>query len=452
MAVRASATIAPGPRGAPVFGSARALHRDPLGTLERARREFGDVVRLALAPGVTRHALFHPEAVRRVLASEADGYRKDSRVAQELRWTFGDGLFNSQDDRWRSQRRLIQPLFTRQRIAGYADLMAEEAAALVARWQRHAHDREAVDVHAEMARLTLRVLGRLLFGSDMERALPVVAWTFPLLGDHARARAIAPLALPRGWPTPANRRAERARRTLHEVCDDLIARRRAASGDAEDLLTLLVAARDRGELVEDDEIRDQILIFLFAGHDTTALALAFSLHLLGRHPAVQRRLREEVDGVLGDRLPGAADEARLPYAAMVLKEAMRLYPPAWGLARRTASGDRIGGYELPPGENVILSQWVTHRHPDVWADPLRFDPERFTTAAEAERPSHAYFPFGGGPRACIGRRFSMLEAAIALAVIVQSFEVTAVSERVALAPQLTLHPAGAVPCMLASRG
>jgi cytochrome P450 len=449
--MKASAMIAPGPRGAPVIGVARALRRDPLGTLERARREHGDVVRLVVGPRVTRHALFHPEAVRHVLASQADGYRKDSRVAQELRWTFGEGLLNSQDECWRDQRRLIQPLFTRPRIAGYADVMADEAAALVARWRRHVDIGQAVDVHAEMSRLTLGVLGRVLFGSDMERALPVVAWTFPVLGDRARARAIAPVRLPRGWPTPVNRRARRARRTLHRVCDDLIAGRRAAGGGAEDLLALLVAARDRGDILDDAEIRDQLLIFLFAGHDTTALALTFALHLLGRHPAVQQRLREEV-GALGDRLPGAVDEARLPYVAMVLKEAMRLYPPAWGLSRRTAGGDRIGGYDIPPGENVILSQWVTHRHPEIWPDPSRFDPERFTPAREAERPRHAYFPFGAGPRACVGQRFSLLEAAIAIAVIVQNFEVTAMSEGVALAPQLTLHPAGAVPCTLRSRG
>jgi cytochrome P450 len=191
--MKGSATIAPGPRGAPVIGLARALRRDPLGTLERARRAHGDVVRLVVGPHVTRHALFHPEAVRHVLACEADGYRKDTRVAEELRWTFGDGLFNSQDERWRRQRRLIQPLFTRPRIAGYTDAMADEAAALVTRWRRRSAIGQAVDLHAEMSRLTLRVLGRLLFGSDMERALPVVAQTFPVLGERALARATAPV-------------------------------------------------------------------------------------------------------------------------------------------------------------------------------------------------------------------------------------------------------------------
>jgi cytochrome P450 len=444
--------IAPGPRGAPVIGSARQLRRDPLGTLERARRQHGDVVRLVLGPGVTRHAVFHPIAVHRVLAGEADGYRKDSRLGQELLWTLGDGLLNSQDERWLRQRRFVQPLFTRRRIAGYADSMAEEAAGLVGQWRRYADHGRAVDVHAEMSRLTLRVLGRLLFGADLERVVPVVAWSLPVLGDYTRRRGIAPVRLPRGWPTPVNRRALRARRAVYRVCDELIAARRAAREGDDDLLTLLVEARDRGEILDDDEIRDQLLIFLFAGHETTALALTFALYLLGRHPDAQRRVHDEVDRLLGDRLPGAGDLDGLEYTAMVLKEAMRLYPPAWALPRRCARGDRIGGYDIKPGEDIILSQWVTHRHPDVWEHPGRFEPERFTREREAGRPRSAYFPFGAGPRACIGQHFALLEAAIALAVIVHSYELASTSADLRLAPQITLHPAGPVPCRLVPRG
>jgi cytochrome P450 len=447
-----SARIAPGPRGAPVIGSARRLRRDPLGTLERARREHGDVVRLALGPGITRHAVFHPEAVHRVLAGAADGYRKDSRAGNELRWALGDGLLNSQDERWLRQRRLIQPLFTRRRIAGYAESMAVEAAGLVARWRPYADSGRSIDLHAEMSRLTLRVLGRLLFGADLERAIPVVAWTFPVLGEHARRRTIAPLPIPRAWPTPANRRALRARRAAHEVCDELIAARRAARDGGDDLLTRLVEARDRNEIPDDGEIRDQLLIFLFAGHDTTALALTFGLHLLGRHPDAQRRLHDEVDRLPGGRPPGADDLDRLEYAVMVLKEAMRLYPPAWALPRRCVGGDRIGGFDIPPGEDIILSQWVTHRHPDVWDEPARFEPERFTREREAARHRHAYFPFGAGPRACIGQHFALLEAAVALAVIMRSYEVATTGADVRLAPQITLHPAGPVPCRLTPRG
>jgi cytochrome P450 len=448
------ATLPPAPRGAPIVGSALDLRRDVLGTYERARRAHGDVVRFVIGPpGVraTMYALFHPDAVRRVLAGEADRYRKDNRFYQEVRWALGDGLLGSQDETWLRQRRFIQPLFTRRRIAGYAQSMTEEAGELIVRWRGLSAAGNAIDLHAEMSRVTLRVVGRLLFGSDLERAVAVVGDAFPVLGEYARRRAFAPFRVPHSWPTPANRRAVSARRAVYRVCDKLIADRRASDGGGDDLLSLLVAARDGDERLDDAEIRDQILIFLLAGHDTTALALTFGLHLLGLHRDVQRRVRDEVDATLGDRAPTADDVEALTYTTMVLKEAMRLYPPAWGLGRRTAGGDSIDGYDIPPGSDVAVSAWVTHRHPAFWDDPGRFDPERFTPERESERHRHAYFPFGAGPRACIGQYFSMLEATIALAVIVRAFELASLGERVPLAPRITLHPAAPVPCRLTAR-
>src|SRR3954469_5604284 len=443
----------PTPKGAPVLGSALDLQRDMLGTLEAARREHGDVVRFLAGPPRLRselYAIFHPDTVRRVLATEADRYRKDNRFYQEVRWALGDGLLNSQDERWLRQRRFVQPLFTRRRIAGYAASMAGEAADLLSRW-RPCDDGRPVDVHSEMSRLTLRVVGRLLFGSDVEQAVPVVRTAFPVLGEHARRRAVNPLAAPPTWPTPANRRALRAQHDIYGVCDALIAARRAHPTGGEDLLSLLIAARDEGEGLDDGETRDQILIFLLAGHDTTAIALTFALHLLGRHPDVQRRVHEEVDAVLGDRRPTAADVEALSYTTMVLKGQMRLYPPAPALGRRTASGDRIGGFEIAPGADIALSPWVTHRHPAFWSDPERFDPERFAPEREAERHRHAYFPFGAGPRACIGQYFSMLEATIVLAAIVRGFEVAALSEEPPVRTGITLQPAAGVPCTLTPR-
>jgi cytochrome P450 len=451
-AIRTPPTVA----GARFVGSAIDMRRAPLDTLERARRDHGDVVRLVFGPrraGKELFFVFHPEGIRRVLATEADRYRKDNRFYEEVRWALGDGLLNSQDDRWLRQRRFIQPLFTRRRIAGYAASMAEEAADLVAAWRPVAAAGRAVDAHAEMSRLTLRVVGRLLFGADVERAVPVVRSSFPLLGRYARSRAFAPVRLPREWPTPANRRALRARRAIRDVCDELIARRRAApeAAQGDDLLGLLVAARDGDEALDDAEIRDQILIFMLAGHDTTAVALTFSLHLLGRHPEILRRLQAEVDDVLGDRTPTADDVARLPYAEMVIKEAMRLYPPAPATGRRTAEGDVICGLPIPPGSDVALSPWVTHRHPDFWPEPERFEPERFAAEREADRHRHAYFPFGAGPRACIGQYFSMLEAAIALAAITRAYDVSSPDGRIPLTPAITLHPDAPVPCTLTAR-
>jgi cytochrome P450 len=285
----------------------------------------------------------------------------------------------------------------------------------------------------------------------MERTVPVVAYAFPVLGEYARRRSYNPASAPRGWPTGANREARRAQRSLYETCDEIIAGRRANGAGGDDLLSLLVAARDGDEALDDVEIRDQVLIFLLAGHDTTAIALTFALHLLGHHRDAQERVRAEVAEVAGDRTPGAADVERLSYTTMVLKEAMRLYPPAWGLGRRSVAGDSIDGFEIPPGSDVVVSAWVTHRHPAFWEDPERFDPERFAPEREAERHRHAYFPFGAGPRACIGQYFSMLEAVIALAVIARRYELASATERIPLAPRITLNPGAPVPCRVTPR-
>jgi cytochrome P450 len=425
----------------------RDVKRDILGTLERARRDHGDLVRLEAGPPGLRsriHVCFHPDGVRHVMATHADSYRKENRFYNEIRWALGDGLLNSQDERWKRQRRFIQPLFTRKRIAGYAERMGAEAEAVTAHLHRAARDGKPVDLHAEMSRVTLRIVGNLLFGADVERAVPVVAHAFPVLGEYARARSYNPLPPPRNWPLPSNRRALAAQAAVRGVCDQLIAERRAEDATGDDLMGLLIAARDGDEALDDDEIRDQVLIFLLAGHDTTAIALTFALHLLGHHREALERVRAEVAGVAGDRTPGAADVERLTYTTMVLKEAMRLYPPAWAIGRHVPGGDEIGGYAIPPHSDIMVSPWVTHRHPEFWDAPEQFDPERFAPEAEAERHRHAYFPFGAGPRACIGQYFSMLEAAILLAVIVREHDLTSLHDRVPLAPRITLHPAAPV--------
>jgi cytochrome P450 len=450
-------TLAPLPPAAgdsALLGVLPELARDSLGLFERLRREHGDVVRFVAGPPklrTTMYAVFHPDGVHHVLAGRADEYRKDNRFYGEIRWAVGDGVLNSQDERWKRQRRFVQPLFTRKRIAGYAATMGEEAESVAARWADAARTGEPVDAHAEMSRLTLRVVGRVLFGDDVERALPVVRGAIPVLGEYARRRAYNPASPPRTWPTPANRRALRTRAAVYGVCDELIAARRAAGSGGHDLIGRLVSARDDGEALGDEEIRDQALVFLLAGHDTTSIALTFSLHLLGRHPAARARVQEEVDAVLDGRTPGEEEVERLPYTTMVLKEAMRLFPPAWATGRRTASGDEIGGFRVPPGADVVVSPWVTHRHPEFWDEPERFDPERFTPAREAARHRHAYFPFGAGPRACIGQYFAMLEGVIALAVLLRDYDVESLTERLPLAPRITLHPAAPVLCRLRAR-
>ncbi|MFL6072377.1 MAG: cytochrome P450 [Mycobacteriales bacterium] len=438
-------------QGSWLLGSALPLRRDVLGTFAAARARYGDVVRFdAGPPGMRRtfYGAFHPDGVRQVLATDNANYRKDNAAYLEMRALFGDGLLTSQDETWRRQKRFLQPLFTAKRVTGYAGLMVEETAALLDRW-RAAPAGHTVELHQEMMRLALRVAGGSLFGADVEAAVPVIERTVPPLARHMIARALGPVRVPRGWPTPGNRRADRYQRALFALCDDLIARRRAdGPGRADDLMSLLVAASGGADPLSDTEIRDQVLIFLLAGHDTTGAALSYGLWLLGWHPEVQARARAEVADVLGDRTPTAADADRLSYLNQIVQETLRLYPSAPAIGRMTAAGGELGGYRLPPRAEVFVSPWVTHRHPDFWPDPERFDPDRFAPERVHARPRYAWFPFGGGPRACIGQYFAMLEATLAMAMVLRRFELHTSPEPPAYDYRITLQPATALTCAL----
>jgi cytochrome P450 len=447
----------PHPRANPVLGSALDLRKSQIRTYERVMREHGDVVKLVVGPPGVRfdlYCVFHPDGVKAVLAGSREGYSKGNRFYQQIAQSFGSGLLTSEGELWRRQRRLVQPLFTRRQIAAYAELMAEEAAAVAGRWDRATRNGWSVDANAEMVGLALRVVGRAIFGDDVARAGAVLDSAFPVLNRHTFRRAMSPLAPPASWPTPDNRRAARARRALYEVVDELIAHRQRAGADGEDLLSRLLLARDpdTGEAMDLQQVRDEALIFLLAGHETTSTALTFTLHLLGRHPSEQQLVLDELDAVLDGRPPTLDDAPALERTAMAIKEAMRLYPPAYALGRLSVTENEVGGYSIPAGAYVVVSQFATHRHPQFWDDAEAFDPARFTPEREGARHSHAYFPFGGGPRACIGSHFAMLEATMAVALLLQRFRISSDQEDVPLDTEgITLRPKGAVPIQLAAR-
>ncbi|AVH93859.1 cytochrome P450 [Streptomyces sp. WAC00288] len=455
MAVTAG-TEAPELAGLPLLGSMFDLKNDSLATFLRARREHGDVVRIiAGPPGIraTVYGVFSAEGAQQVLAGESANFRKDNAFYQEVRESFGNGLLTSQDEDYLRQRRLVQPLFTRRRVDGYAAAIAAEVATLTGEWRDAGA--ESVDVLQEMARLALRAVARILFGTDVDAAVRIVERSFPELGAYVLRRGFSPLNVPRHWPTPGNRRAATVHRALYEVCDRIIAERRSsgrASDEGDDLLTLLIGAESAEDGSFDaTELREQVLVFLLAGHETTATSLGFALHLLALHPEERKRAQEEVDRVLTGRTPGAADLDALPYVTRVLKEAMRLFPAAPAIGRRAVAATEIGGVAIPAGADVVVVPWVTHRHPDYWEDAERFDPDRFTPEAEAARPRYAWFPFGGGPRACIGQHFSMLESVIALAMILQRYDFEAVDTEVPLTSAITLQAAGPARCRLIPR-
>src|SRR4051812_977182 len=367
--------------GLPVIGSAGDFARRMLDTQGRGMHELGDVGRFVVGPPrarITIYGIYDPEGVHRVLAGASARYRKDNRLYAEMRSAFGDGLLTSQDETWLRQKRFLQPLFTHAQVADYVPAMAAEARALVERWRGAAAAGERIELHGEASRLTLRIVGRVLLGAALDDAVPVLRTMLPALSEDLRRRGFSPFPTPPGWPTPANLRARRHRTALDGVIDELVTRRRAAGGGP-DLLGRLIAARDGEEVLSDDEVRDEVLVFLFAGHDTTATALTAALHLLGAHPAVQDRAREEVRDVLDGRDPTAVDLAELGYLTMVVKEALRLYPPAYATSRRLTGGDdEVSGHRIPAGADVGVYPWATHRHPRHWDDADRFEPERFT--------------------------------------------------------------------------
>lgn len=441
----------------PVLGSMTDLLGDPLGTYLRARRDHGDVVRFRAGPPGMRadlYAVFSAEGAQQVLATQAANFRKDNVFYEELRQSVGNGLLTSQDETYLRQRRLVQPLFTRRRVDGYARQVADEGRSLAEQW-RDAGD-DTVELVGEMHRFALRMVGRILFGTDVEKAFAVIERTMPPLQEYSLKRGLSPVKPPRNWPTPANRRAERHRGELYALCDEIVAGRQGAAA-SEDLVSLLVHAENAEDgSLDADELREQVLIFLLAGHETTATALAFALHLLARHPEEQRLVQEEVDGVLdGGRAPVAADMEALPRLTMVVKEAMRLYPSAPVIGRRAVADADVDGVRIPGGADVIVAPWVTHRHPAYWVEPERFDPSRFAPEVEAAagRPRYAWFPFGGGPRACIGQHLSMLESVLGLAVLVRDFAFEdGVEGEVPVGAKVTLMAKGEMRVRIKGRG
>ncbi|WP_354643182.1 cytochrome P450 [Kitasatospora camelliae] len=446
-------TPIPGPPGLPLIGSLLDLKRDPLQAYRDARRDHGDVVRFTAGPPGLRsefYMVFSPEGAQQVLATQSANFRKENAFYEEVRQSFGNGLLTSQDGDYQRQRRLVQPLFTRRRVDGYAEAIGIESEALAERWAAAVDG--VVDAADEMSRFALRAVSRILFGQDVEAAIDAVRTNFPILGAYIRSRGFSPVRVPRTWPTPGNREALAAERALYAVCDRIIAER-GGRGGSDDLLQLLAEARgEDGERLDPTELREQVLIFLLAGHETTATSLTFALHLLGRYPEEQKRAHAEVDALLGDgRRPTAEDFNELPVLTRVLKEAMRLFPAAPAIGRRAVADCVVDGTPIPGGSDVLVAPWVTHRHPDHWEDPERFDPDRFTPEREAARHRYAWFPFGGGPRACIGQHFSMLESVLGLAVLLRAFEVAALDLDVALGQGITLEARGPVRIRLTAR-
>jgi cytochrome P450 len=428
------------------------MQRDPLSFLIGAAARYGDVSSWTFGP--QRVFLFaHPEHVREILVTHDRSFLK-GRALQRTKIVLGQGLLTSEDPLHRRQRRLAQPAFHQQRIARYAAVMIEEGERTVARWDALAANGAAeIDVHHEMMRTTLAVVARTLFGAvvddeadDIGVALSQVMEMFPLL--------LNPFSdLLRKLPLPRVRRFHRAVERLDRTIYRIIEERRASAADRGDLLSMLLLARDEddGGAMSDQQVRDEVMTLFLAGHETTANALTWTFHLLGRHPDLERDLHRELDAVVGERPLEPADVPRLPFTRSVFAEAMRVRPPAWAIGRLATEDVTIGGTTIPRGAVAIVSQYVTHHDARWWPEPLRFDPSRFA-AADAVRPKFAYFPFGGGSRVCIGESFAWAEGVLLLAAIARRWRLAPAGDgRVEPRALITLRPRGPVRMRLQRR-
>jgi cytochrome P450 len=413
--------------------------REPIPFLQGLARTYGDVSRFRLLGYQGIYFVNHPDLIHEVLVARAKDYRKGQGL-QEAKRLLGEGLLTSEGELHKRQRRFLQPIFQHQRIAGYAEQMVQHAARARERW----HAGQAYDVKDEMQRLTLGIVAQTLFDADVEEEAEDIgrALTTSLLSLN---RARSPLrALENRLPTPSQLRFRRARLQLDAIVYRMIAERRGSPKDRSDLLTLLLQATDpegSGGGMSDAQVRDEALTLFLAGHETTALALTWTWYLLSLNPDPEARLHAELDAVLQGKLPTAADVPRLPYTRKVLQESMRLYPPAWALTRQALADTPLGPYTVRKGDTVFMSMFVTHRDPRWWPEPERFEPDRWTPEAEAKRPRYAYFPFGGGPRVCIGEGFAWMEGVLLLATVAQRWSFRLVpGHPIVLQPLITLRP------------
>lgn len=413
----------PGPRSLSPLGSVPAIARDAEGFALKMWQHYGDIVRnrFLFWPG---YLLYHPDHVKYVLHDNHRNYDKQLPMKETVRPFFGNGLFTNDGPSWLHQRRLMQPAFHHRHIAHFGTTMTDATLATLERWQGVVS--YPLDIPLEMMRLTLRIAGLTLFNLDLSSDADIVGRTFTTILPLLMKYSLAPF--PPLWvPTPGNRRLQAGIEMLNHMVYTIISERRKHITDSgmetEDLLSMLLMARDEetGEGMSNQQVRDEVMTLLLAGHETTAVALIWTWYLLSQHPDVEQRLHAELDSVLGGKTPTVDRLNDLPYTRRVIQEAMRLYPPAFGITRHTIADDEIGGYRVPANSIIFMSPHLTHRHPAIWEEPERFDPERFSPERSTGRPRFAYFPFGGGPRLCIGSNFAMLEAQLVLATIAQHY-------------------------------
>jgi cytochrome P450 len=430
------ATFPPGPKGQFYIGNLRDLRNRPIEFMEECVAEFGDVSHFQIA-NIPVYLLNHPDLVEEVLVTSNRKFIKP-QLLRDTAEVFGRGLLVSDGDFWLRQRRLAAPAFHRQRIASYGTVMTDFTERMLDRWR----DDETLDVHAEMMRTTLEIVTKALFGAEVTaQDTAKVGEALEIMLERFVDR-ISLLRFLQQLPLPKNLRFRNALATLDSIIYRIIEARRRDGVTGDDLLSMLLAAQDDdGSSMSDRQVRDETVTLFLAGHETTAVSLTWTFLLLSNNPDVEVRLGEELDRVLGGRVPTLDDLPALEYTGRVVKESMRLYPPAWRVGREAIEECEVGGYPIPAGAQLIMSQWTLQRDARYFDDPLEFRPDRWTAEFERALPKYAYFPFGGGPRRCIGDQFAMMEATLILATIARKYRLEVLPNHpIEYWPSITLRP------------
>ena len=434
----------PGPRGRSILGSLPDLSRDRLGFLTHVAQQYGDVVKYRIAT-FRLVQVNHPDAIQHVLQENNHNYTKNSPTLREFRRVLGSGLFTSEGAFWLRQRRLMQPAFHRQRIAALGEMMVNATQAMLETWQPAIPSGQPLNISGEMMALAMEIACRALFSADIQPHVQEIGQAVTAIVEEVMFRFDHPFYPSPAFPTPRNRHYRAAMQALDRIAYGLIQQRRRQPVEGGDLLSLLMEMRDEdtNEGMTDQQLRDEVVTLLIAGHETTATALSWTFYLLSQNPLAEQRLRLELHQVLSGRLPSAADLPSLPYTRRVIDESMRLYPPAWVTERIAEGDDEICGYRIPAGSIIVVSPYVMHHHPAYWENPESFDPQRFLPERSAGRPRYAYFPFGGGPRMCIGNSLALTEAQLVLASVYQRYHLELASGHpVEPLPLVTLRQKG----------
>jgi cytochrome P450 len=432
------------------FSDAPEFRKDPLAGFLKHALTFGDIVRYR-GLWIT-HQLSHPDHIQQVLQTNVANYRK-GRDYRILKLSLGEGLLTSDGALWQRQRKMTQPAFHSGQIAGFVRAMEKHALAMMERWETLAASRQSFDVLPDLMRLTLNIVSEALFSTNLESDIAVIKETLDVGREYTVDRAWSVVRVPQQLPTRRKLHHRRSLANFHAILDRMVEERRKSSAQINDLLSMLMDARDEdGAPMSAKQLRDEMATLLTAGHETTTLVLAWALFLIGSNPGVAERMSGEV-GFLNGRAPGYEDLSRLRYTRNVAEETMRLYPPVWVLSRTAIGDDEMGGFKIPAGSEILIFPYVTHRHPKWWAEPDKFDPERFLPERTVGRLRGAYLPFGLGPRTCIGLNFAMTEILVVLALIMQRFRLELAMDpaKMKLDASVTLRPKAGVPIRIMKR-